>query len=75
MLVGEGSLHKGPLLEQQLPLRGPGGWEPPHCAAASAYFEQEEQKCQSFALPARCLGSLRGPLFRAMLLGAGAVVW
>lgn len=75
MLVGEGSLHKGPLLEQQLPPRGRGGRELPHCAAASTYFEQEGQGCQSFVLPVRCLGSLHSPLFRVVLLRAGAAVW
>ena len=74
-LVGEASPHKGPLLEQQLPRPGRGGWEPPHFAAASTYFEQEEQKCQSSMLPVRCPGSPHTPLFRVMLLRDGAIVW
>lgn len=75
-LAGEASLHKGPLLEQQLPPLGRGGWEQPLCsfAAASTYFEQE-QKCQPSTPPARCPGSPHTPLFRVMLLRDGAVVW
>lgn len=74
-LVGEASPHKGPLLDQQLPPPGRGGWKPPRFAAASTYFEQEEQKCQSSMLPVRRPGSPHTPLFRVMLLRDGAVVW
>lgn len=74
-LVGEASPHKGPLLEQQLPPLGRGGWEPPQFAAASTYFEQEEEKCQSSVLAVRCPGSPHTPLFRLTLLKDGAVVW
>lgn len=44
---GGGSLHKGPLFEQQLPPPGRAvGGELPHSAAAPTCSEQEEQKCQ-----------------------------